>query len=223
MNRIILKKDLLPKIKNVQNFINGIQLSRILSSLRYSLIIYTIIDKEDGVTLNVKLNNFLNLAAILCEGIRKLKELESELKELKIYQKNRGDIERIFKELKNKNSFLNNVLCRIRNKIVFHFDKCVTNEIFEEIVDECIKEQKNIIFASGKTELIKDMTFDLADNIDINYILKFVDGKTQSNEEKFKAMVQNLLKLSESFSGILEDLVTELIQDYCEVEEKKSN
>jgi len=222
MNRIIVKKDLLPKIKNVQNFINGIQLSRILSSLRYNLIIYEIIDKENSVTLNVKLNNFMNHAAILCEGIRNLKGLKSKLKKLKSYQKNRSEIERIFMELKNNNSFLNNILCRVRNKIVFHFDKSITNKIFEEIIDECIKEQKNVVFASGKTELVKDMAFDLADNIDINYILKFVDGKTESNEEKFKAMVQNLLKLSESFSGILDDLVTELIQGYCEVVEENS-
>jgi len=96
------------------------------------------------------------------------------------------------------------------------------NEIFEEVVNECIREKRDIIFASGKTEQVKDMTFDLADNIDINYILKFVNGKTESNEDKFKSMVQDLLKLSESFSGILEDLVAELIQDYCEVEEEKS-
>jgi hypothetical protein len=222
MNRIIVKKELLPEIKNVQNFINGIQLSRILSSLRYNLVIYEIIDKEDNVTLNIKLNNFLNHAALLCEGIRKLKELESKLKELKSYQQNLDEIQRIFTELKNKNSFLSNVLCRVRNKIVFHFDKCITNEIFEEVVNECIREKRDIIFASGKTEQVKDMTFDLADNIDINYILKFVNGKTESNEDKFKSMVQDLLKLSESFSGILEDLVAELIQDYCEVEEEKS-
>jgi len=125
MNRIIVKKELLPEIKNVQNFINGIQLSRILSSLRYNLVIYEIIDKEDNVTLNIKLNNFLNHAALLCEGIRKLKELESILKELKSYQQNLDEIQRIFTELKNKNSFLSNVLCRVRNKIVFHFDKCI--------------------------------------------------------------------------------------------------
>lgn len=223
MNRIIIKKDLIPEIKKVQNFINGIQLSRILSSLRYNLIIYETIDKKDSVTLNVKLNNFLNHAALLCEGVRKFRELKSKLKNLKSYQENLDKIETFYKELENKNSFLRNVLCRVRNKIVFHFDKSIINKIFEKLVDESIKQENNIIFASGKTELIKDMTFDLADIIDFNYILKFVDGKTESNEEKFKAMVQNLLKLSESFSGILEDLVAELIQDYCEVEGENSN
>ena len=223
MNRIIVKKGLLPEIKKVQNFINGIQLSRILSSLRYNQIIYDTLDKEESVTLNIKLNNFLNHAALLCEGIRKFIELKSKLKELKSYQQNKGEIEKIFTELKNKNSFLCNVLCRVRNKIVFHFDKSITNEIFEDVVDECISEKRDIVFASGKTEQVKDMTFDLADNIDINYILKFVNGEAESNENKFKSIVQDLLKLSESFSGILEDLIMELIKDYVVIEEDKSN
>jgi len=196
----------------------------ILSSLRYNLIIYETIDKEESVTLNIKLNNFLNHAALLCEGIRKFKELKSKLKDLRSYQKNLNKIEKFYKELEDKNSFLRNVLCRVRNKIVFHFDKSITNEMFEEIVDESIKKGSDIIFASGKSELVKDMTFDLADNIDFNYILKFVNEKAESNEDKFKSMVQDLLKLSESFSGILEDLIAELIKDYCVTrEENKSS
>lgn len=223
MNRIIVKKDLLPEIKKVQNFINGIQLSRILSSLRYNQIIYDTLDKEKSVTLNVKLNNFFNHAAILCEGIRKLKELESKLKELKSYQQNKAEIEKIFTELKNKNSFLCNVLCRVRNKIVFHFDKSITDGMFEDIVDECISEKRDIVFASGKTEQVKDMTFDLADLIGYKYILKFVNGKTESNEDKFKSMVQDLLKLSKSFTGILEALMVELIKDYCVTKEENKS
>jgi len=223
MNHIIVKNDLLPEIKKVQNFINGIQLSRILSSLRYNLIIYETIDKEESVTLNIKLNNFLNHAALLCEGIRKFKELKSKLKDLRSYQENLDKIEKFYKELEDKNSFLRNVLCRIRNKIVFHFDRSITDEMFEDAVDESIKEKKDIVFLSGKTEQVKDMTFDLADNIDFNYILKFVNEKTESNEDKFKSMVQKLLKLSESFSGILEALMTELIRDYVvKVEDKSS-
>lgn len=223
MNRIIVKKDLLPEIKKVQNFINGIQLSRILSSLRYNQIIYDILDKEDNVAVNVKLHNFLNHAALLCEGIRKFRELKSKLKELKSYKKNLDDIEKIYTELEDKNSFLINVLCRVRNKIIFHFDKGITDGMFEELVDERIKKEDDIIFASGKTEQVKDMTYDLADLIDYKYILKFVNEKTESDKDKFKSMVQDLIKLSKSFTGILEDLMTELIKDYVVKEEDKSS
>ncbi len=220
MIHCIVKKELLPSIRNDEKFINAIQLSRVLSSLRYNLIIYARIDKEANVSLNVKLNNFLNQAALLCEGVRKLNELEATLKELKSFQENIDKIEKIFHELEDDRSFLKNVLCRVRNKIVFHFDRSVTKEIFEEIIYECTKQQKDVIFASGKTDLVKDMTFDLADNIDINYILKFVNDKKESASEKFKTMVKELLRLSGLFCAILEDLIGELIKDYCELKEE---
>lgn len=66
------------------------------------------------------------------------------------------------------------------------------------------------------------MTYDLADNIDINYILKFIDDRTESNEDKFIAMVKKLNKLSESLCGILEAIISELIKDYCEIKEEES-
>lgn len=147
MKKIIVKRENLPSIKNEKKFINAIQLNRILSSLRYNQIIYATIDKENSISVNIKLKNFLNHAALLCEGVKKFKELKSKLKELKSYQERLDEIEQIFKELKDESSFLRNVLCRIRNKIAFHFDKRITKKIFKEIVDESKKKNKDVIFA----------------------------------------------------------------------------
>lgn len=217
MKKIIVKKESLLNIHKAQKFLNAVQISRILSSIRYNQIIYYTLDKEDNIRTNIKLHNFFNHAALLCEGARKLKELEPNLKQLDSYQRNLEKVEKIFSELKDKRSFLRNVCCRVRNKIVFHFDRCITYEMLEKIVNEFIKNKKDLVFASGTTELVKDMTFDLADNIDFNYILKFVSDTAKSDKEKFTTMIKELNKLSALFTGILEDMLSELIQDYCKL------
>jgi len=69
------------------------------------------------------------------------------------YKKNLEKIEIILNELNDKNSFTNNVLGEIRNRIAFHFDKGIIKEAIEQFVDGSLKEKKDVVLMSGKSVL----------------------------------------------------------------------
>lgn len=219
MLHCIVREELLPTIKDNNKFINAIQLSKILSAIRYNQMIYLIVTEKD-TNSSIGFHLFLNQAALLFEGIKTFELLKSEFESLESYNKNIEDIEEIFREKEDINSFYNRVLKKARNKIIFHFDKEVIKEIFEGFVNDCISKGKNIMFASGKTELIADINYNLADDMNFNYLLKLTNDNNLPEENKFTNMVKELSNLSKLFCGVLEHLIGELIQDICMKEVK---
>ena len=217
MKRLIVKKDLLPSIKNEQKFINAIQLSRILGTLHFNKIILSKMDKENNLNPGIQLYLLLNHAAVLYEGIKGFKRLEAKLKNLESYNENYDKIEKISREIEDKGSFYNKVFCEISNKIAFHYDKGDIKEIFKTYVDDCSREHGDVILISGKTRVLKDANYALADNMNIHYVLKSIKGKNLSDRDKFVIMAKELLSMSKLFCEILEEVIPELIQGYCEL------
>lgn len=114
------------------------------------------------------------------------------------------------------------MLSKIRTRVAFHFDKNVIIQTLQEFIDECDKENEKVIFIQGKTDLIKDMKFLLADTLSLRYILNLVKEKDLSYPEKFKIVAKELLDLSKSFCDILQEIIPELVKDYCILKEEES-
>ena len=138
---------------------------------------------------------------------------------METYHKFSDDIGKILKAKEDENSVLNNLFGRIRDKITFHYDEDVIKEIFGIYVDETAKDQKDMVFLEGKTQTIKDMNYVLAGDMNINYILQFIDDKSLSSEDKLKKLFKELADLSNIFSEIIELMMVELVKDVCEVKE----
>jgi len=220
MKKIVVKKEYLPSIKNDKRFINAIQLGRILGAIRYNKILHAEISKDKEANTSLQLHLLLNHAALVYEGITTFKKTKSNFENLGYYKKNLDKIKIIMDEAKNKKSFTNKVLKKIRNKIAFHFDEDVTKEILGRIVDDSLKERTDVVLISGKSERIKDITYLLADNVNINYVLILINGKGISEREKFKILSKNLLELSGLFCETLDVLIPDLIEDYCVLKEE---
>ena len=220
MKKIVVKKEYLPSIKNDKRFINAIQLGRILGAIRYNKILHAEISKDKEANTSLQLHLLLNHAALVYEGITTFKKTKSNFENLDYYKKNLDKVEIILDEAKNKKSFTNKVLKKIRNKIAFHFDEDVTKEILGRIVDDSLKERTDVVLISGKSERIKDITYLLADNVNINYVLILINGKGISEREKFKILSKNLLELSGLFCETLDVLIPDLIEDYCVLKEE---
>lgn len=135
------------------------------------------------------------------------------------YKENINKIKIILNEAEDQNSFTNKVFKKVRNKIAFHFDKEVIKEVLTKFVADSLKEKKDVVLISGKTELVSDTTYLLSDNMNINYVLNSMDGENLSQEEKFKIMSGKLIYLSGLFCEILESIIPDLIEDYCELKE----
>lgn len=218
MIKLRVKKELMQSIHTEAYFIEAIQLCRILSAIQYNKVIYAMLSQEEDFNTNLQLSLIIYQAAILYEGIKKFKTLTEMLKDFESYKKNLENIERISNE---KNTFFEEVICDIRNKVAFHFDKQVIARALEEFVADCIREDEEIIFIEGKTDLTKDTRFLLADNLNLRYILGLIKGKELSYEEKFKILARELLELSKIFCEILEEIIPEMVEIFCEISEQE--
>ena len=214
MKRIRIKKEFLPSINTEEYFIEAIQFCRILSSIQYNNVIYTMLSERKDFDTCLQLNLIINHAAILYEGIKKFNTLTERLKKLESYKNN---LEKIEKISNGDNIFIDEVIYNIRRKVAFHFDKHVIAQTLGEYVSNCICEDEDIIFIEGKTDTKKDMRFLLADNINLRYVLGLLKDKDSSYEEKFKILARELLELSKIFCEILEEIIPEMVEDYCEL------
>lgn len=221
MKKIVVKEEYLDSIKSEEKFINAIQLGRILGAIQYNKNIHAILhEKDENLSVNLQLHLMINHAALLFEGIKKFEQIKSEFDNLKTYKKNIEKIKKILREYNDENSFISSVLKKIRNRIAFHFDKSIIKTIFSEYVDASLEEDKEIVLLSGESELKKDTSFMLSDNISINYILGLINKKELTDQEKFKYLAKTLLELSELFCDILDELIPELSSEFCENKEE---
>lgn len=89
-------------------------------------------------------------------------------------------------------------------------------EKLQEFVNKSGSEE--IVFIESKNDLNIDMKFSLANNLDFHYILGLVKG--ESDEERFKTLALELNSLSKIFCDTLQEIIPELIEDYCELKEE---
>ena len=218
MVRLRVKKELVQTMSTEPPFIEAIQLCRILSAIQYNKVIYAMLVGQEDFNTSLQLNLVINHAAVLYEGIKKFNALNKMLEKLESYKKNREVIERISSE---ENNLFGEVIYNIRKKVAFHFDKHVISRALGKFVADCIRENEDIIFIEGKTNLVKDMRFLLADNLNLRYVLSLIKGSGLSHEEKFRILAGELLKLSKLFCGILEEIIPEMVEDYCELVEQE--
>lgn len=218
MIRLLVKKELLPSLKTDQCFIEAIQLSRILCAIRYNKVIYAMLVEKGDMDVYLQLYLVINHGAVLYEGIKTFKGLEKSLKDLESYKKN---IEQIGDIKKKEESFIDEVLRKIRVKVAFHFDKQVITRELVDFINDCIHENEDMRFVTGNTEQIKDMRFTLVDNLNLRFIVGLIKGEGLSYEDKSKLLAKRLIELSTSFCFILEQIISEMVKDYCQLVEQK--
>jgi len=218
MKRLIVKKDLYQSIKDDEKFKEAIQLCRILSAIQYNNVIYSMLIENEEFDTYLQLHLVIYHASFLYEGIKKFNTIRNnweELESLESFIKNKEIIEEYFSD---NNSFYTDVLYYIRRKVAFHFDGHVVVRELEEFLNESERENEDVVFIDSKTDIIKDMKFSLANNLNFRYILGLIED--ESDEEKFKILALDLTKLSKLFCDTLQEIIPELIQDYCELIEK---
>jgi len=148
---------------------------RILKTIRYKQLLLLKSVEEEETGANIKIFILWNLAAALFEGIKTLYKLKKQFINLKYYKKDYEKIDDILKEFGEQNSFTNSVLKVIRDKLAFHFDREVILEVIKEFTVYSIETMGEVVLFSGKTTAIKDLEYNIADNMDYNYILSLIE------------------------------------------------
>ena len=126
--KIYITKVQFNSLKNNINFLNTLRLARIVNAIRASQsIILRLIKDNTKRGFRDKFEAIQYYGAVLYESLKTFHEMKEQFKSLSEYRENIEDINYICDEFENKNSFTRTILVRIRDKLVFHFDKDVFN------------------------------------------------------------------------------------------------
>jgi hypothetical protein len=214
MIKLIANPDKLPQLETDERTIIAIQLMRMLKAIRYNNIIQAKIVSESDDETAFHLHMLYNHAASLYEGIKTLVGLYRHFKDLDYFKTHLAVFKRLSTEFGNGESFTNKVLKPIRNELTFHYDETVVKKELSDFMDFCTEAKKDIVLVSGKTKLISDTKYEIADNVAANYALNLYGGKEIPIDEKIRRFGEGLLELSNLFCSAVEMLIPEMLTDY---------
>lgn len=147
------------------------QLSRIINVIQANNRQYLrIIRNGNSLTIRDQIELILYHAAIIFEGIEAIKKEKSILFKLKCCLNNPELVKNIKNEIK-PTSFTQTCLKKIRNKLLFHYDRDI---IDESTITSII--QKEEYFAESESGCDSELVFILADNILLSYIFTLING-----------------------------------------------
>ena len=126
-------------------------------------------------------------------------------------------VQKIQQEFNNDKSFTQKYLEPIRNKILFHYD----TGVIEEILRNYTLTEKTI-FAEAKSEMTFDLVFTLTDELLINFLMQSIEEKN-TESEKWRYFLEKLLEISNILSGLLYDFIIELLGEHLSIEKDKDN
>jgi hypothetical protein len=206
MLKAIIKPEYIEKLKNDDDFILAIQLSRIVNSLSSNFRSYINVSNDNHL-INVKdrIDLLLIHGAMLYEAIKVFTAHGKRLKEFKIWDQISSEFKVFTQENGNKNSFKNTVLSKIRNKIFFHFD--------HDIISETLKKvdfPDGITFITAKSTKQKDIIYSLVDDLILSYLVQLEDSKEKSSE-KYEKVEKTIIDLSDRLCKLIDVTIKELL------------
>jgi len=202
--------------KNVE-FINAIRLLRIdnaittLKSLMYRTF-------QDGTKTEPKddtsrderdrLEIVQYYGATLYESIKTMYNMADQLEKLDEYKKHIDDINYLFDEWSNPDSFTQTILKKIRNKLAFHFDK----EVFQEaILDMDLPDEEFVLF-EGDSERNFDLNYPIIPTLYFNYLISYVKGDS-SDEKKLRHIHDQMNLIAKKLQEVTGSIAGELLKD----------
>ena len=131
MNYINLTCNNIDKLRKQSNFKLAVQLSRMQNTILASQRQYLRIDVDnDPANKRDRFELLLYHSAVIFESIKTLLSYSSQLKKLDSWKIQNIAVQKIQQEFNNDKSFTQKYLEPIRNKILFHYD----TEVIEEIL-----------------------------------------------------------------------------------------
>lgn len=204
---VVLKDEYIDKLKEDKTFRIVIQLCRMVNILRGNLRLFLSVSNEDRL-LDVKdrFDLLLIHCSLLYEAMKEFTSLCKNLKNYDVWNEHFEDIKIITREFGKKDSFTNTVLYKIRNEIMFHFGEGLIEEMIEGF-----DFRKDASLLIGKSEKVGDIIYVLADNLILNYLMKFVVGEGELIE-KYDRFIHDVVGLSDRLCSTAELIMKGLLR-----------
>ncbi len=218
MDRIKISCDNINELKNKRSFKLAVQFSRLLNIIRANQRQYLRIENNnDPANIRDRIELILYHGAIIYESIKNILGYSKDLNKLEVWSEHETKVKRIQNEYNNKASFTIRYLKPIRNKILFHYEIGIIENMLENY-----QIPENVTFAESKSEKSIDLAFVLADELLLNYIVQYITEQ-ESEADKWGYFEDQLLKISKDLSDLLYDFILELLGDYIYIEEGNNN
>jgi hypothetical protein len=198
---ITCSKDRFELLKTDEHFLALLTIARVVNALHFCQ--QAAIDAKDIVGpagARTRINSFLYASSVLYEGFLIVEKLGKNFKNLDSFINGFGALLRD----RPVRSLRESVLNRMRNKFVFHFDPDVAKESFKDF------ELSEYKFASGIGEAFGEMYFGLADEAVLNYLLQ--PTQNESNES-LKGRWEKILQETTEIMGRFTESAGRLMAD----------
>lgn len=202
---IACSQETFSRLKTDERFLALLTLARVINALRFcqGAALYSK-DVPGPAGVRTHINSFLFAGSVLYEGFLAVEQLALHFRDLDSYRNGFGNL------LKDRSiqSLRQSVFHRMRNKFVFHFDKDVAKEAFDDFQLPAYK------FASGIGKKSGEMYFGLADEAVLNYLLQpAANEPDESLKERFKKILQDTTQLMGRFVESAEYLMSDVIDN----------
>ena len=203
---ITCSKERFDLLKTDEHFLGLLTLARVVNALRFCQ--QAAIDAKDiagPAGARSRINSLLYASSVLYEGFLVIEKIEKNFKNLDSFINGFGSLlrDRIVRSLRES------VLNRMRNKFVFHFDPDVAMESFKNF------ELSEYKFASGIGKASGEMYFGLADEAVLNYLLQPTQNEPNDSlkgrwEKILQETTQIIGRFTESAERLMADVLVEM-------------
>ncbi len=195
------------------DFFFGLQQARLFNSFNMSRRTYFRILKDDNpINQRDHIECILLHGAIVYECINTLRKKRNRLLKLKSWNSSNLSINFIKKEIENKNSFSETILKDIRNKIVFHFDQNILEDIAK---DYPFTEGTTLIEGSSDNDI--EYYFPIIDKIVLTFLSKSLDAESSDLKVPSK-IIEKLIEVSSHLAMTIIELTTDILHTYIKWE-----
>ena len=202
--RVVLSKKKYEQLKLDQDFINSIQLARLYNAIRAAERNYLRIPDKGNLPDTRDMVEFQYMyAATVYEALCSLLGMGGSLKHLSAWQNSSHLTKQLYRE-KDGNGYFQKVLGRIRNKVVFHFDRKAVQDAFSilkvgEIVDLVV----------ARANYTHEMVMPLVSDLVLNYVLE-ADTRPIETSDKHDHLMKHTIFLAERVCTLAERCILEI-------------
>jgi len=210
-HKVVLQANDFTELKKIPFLREVIVLSYIMNAVRSSQRFLLLTDEDSNGPAKTRDTIFglITTSSLTYEGMKTaagvLKQLAPSLsKEL------HGDVAWVISEERNTNSLLNTTLERIRNRIAFHFNLQIGDDILKEAVYGYPP-----VFEEGSSSRTIDSVYVLADEV-ITQLFAQRDPSWETPQDKVVGLLQQLSQYNVRLCEILDKVIAHIISDRAE-------
>jgi len=207
MFKYYITKEEFNTLKKDIKFMNAIRLLRMENIIVtfLSLITRTYINDTNSDRRD-RMEEILYYGAVLYESLKTIYDMKGQLENLNEYKNHIEDINYLFQELNNPDSFVKTILKRIRDKLTFHFDE----DVFQEVIFKIDLPEDEFTILEGESERSVDVNYTSIPTLFFNYLISYVN-KEWSEEEKIKYIINEMNSIAVKLREVIGNIAGELL------------